>query len=84
MASENSTSYDIMVDSAISALRLAVDRAESLDYEREKHLIVLTQKEEGGWEIYFKPTGRPKGGRGGGLTVHVDKGGVVSKVQRWR
>lgn len=73
-----------LLDSATNALRLALERARELEYETAKHVVVLTQKDEGGWEIYFKPRPGPKPRLGGGLTVHVDEDGLVSQVQRWR
>ena len=72
------------VKSATIALQLGADKASALGYDLNKHLIKLTQKEDHGWEVYFHPQHEKKGTRGGGITVHVDQAGTISKVQRWR
>ena len=72
------------VESAVHALRLAADKAKELGYNLDKHLIRMTQKEAGGWEIYFHPQHEKKGTRGGGITVHIDPAGAVGQIQRWR
>lgn len=71
-----------LVASAKNALATAINKAVELKYDLEKHWVVLTQTETDGWEIYLKP--RNKIQRGGGITVHIDNDGNISKVQRWR
>ena len=75
-------SPDALVRSGQRGLRVAIDKALELEYELPKLLLVMTQKEDGGWEIYFKPR-NPKQ-RGGGLTVHTTPTGDLERIQRWR
>ncbi len=71
-----------IVLSASNALTMAIDKAQELKYDLDKHWVVLTEKESGGWEVYLKP--RKKLQRGGGITVHIDKDDQIERVQRWR
>ena len=81
---DQSEKSGLLVSSAKHALVVSADRASALGYDLDKHLVRMTQKEEGGWEVYFAPRKEKKGQRGGGLTVHVDHAGDISNVQRWR
>ena len=50
MSSDGVLAEGELTASGARALELAVGKAVSLDYSLEKHLVVMTQKDEGGWE----------------------------------
>ncbi len=72
----------LLVEPASKALEISIGKAIELNYDLEKFFVVLTQKDDEGWEVYFKP--RIKTQRGGGLTVHIDREGNIVRIQRWR